>query len=429
MFYSKLRAIILLVLILCYSPSIFAQENYNLALALKDANQNTPSSLLQDILISENVLQQKNFNSKYLPQISISGQATYQSETSGLDINLPGININRLSKDQYKAQLEANQLLFDGGAINLQKKIKSTSSGIETLNAELDMEQVREQIIHIYFSILEIDARIGLLKYKRQDITSMLDKMDAAVKNGTHLKSDWKNMVVEKLNLDQYDIELLAIKENQIKILNILTGNKLNVNTNFELPAEIQSGKTNFSAKPMMRLIDLQKINLNNTKELDLALSRPKASLFLQLGYGKPGLNFLKNEFEPYYLGGFRVQWSLSNLYTKSKDNQINKLGNLKVEIKQKNYQQLLDTKIAGYETEVDKLTRLIKKDREIIQLREEIKNIFSTQLENGSITSTDYLIKLNDENESKINSEVHNIQFIKAQYLLQLHSGQYLSH
>ena len=62
---------------------------------------------------------------------------------------------------------------------------------------------------------------------------------------------------------------------------------------------------------------------------MGLAVSKivPKANLFFQGGYGKPGLNMFINDFDWYYITGIRFSWSLSNLYSYGNENEINQLN------------------------------------------------------------------------------------------------------
>src|SRR4029077_16770465 len=44
-------------------------------------------------------------------------------------------------------------------------------------------------------------------------------------------------------------------------------------------------------------------------QDLVAAQDRPQLSAFGRVGYGKPGLNFISDEFEKYALGGVQLQW------------------------------------------------------------------------------------------------------------------------
>ena len=63
----------------------------------------------------------------------------------------------------------------------------------------------------------------------------------------------------------------------------------------------------------------------------------------------------------------------------------------------------------------IKKYEKLIPKDKEIIKLRNKIVKNAASQLENGVITSTDYIKELNLETQSKIDLETHKIQLLQS--------------
>ena len=88
-----------------------AAKNYPLN-AAKSADQKS-----SDIVID-------NLQKNYLPQVNLSAQATYQSAVTEVPIKNPAFAFEPLSKDQYRALLDVNQLIYDGGSISEQKKIQ-----------------------------------------------------------------------------------------------------------------------------------------------------------------------------------------------------------------------------------------------------------------------------------------------------------------
>ena len=423
---NKFGYLLIICLFLNALPNrVEAQAIYTLEQALSDAVKSAPASLTYDFIKQENLLKLKNLNSRYLPQMTINGQATYQSETTGLDIDLPGFSIPRLSQDQYKVQLDVNQFIYDGGTTAIQRNLADVGSALENAQIDLDVEQIKEQIINIYFGILECGARLEIVAIKRQDMEAVMKKVRTAVNNGVLLNTEFKNLKAEMLGLDQLEDELLALRTGQIKILNILTGKNMDITITFEFPPAVIGTDLNFTSRPMVRLLTLQKSMLDQSKRLDFSLSKPRLMFFAQAGYGKPGLNFLKNEFTPYYIGGIRLQWNLADVYTKSRNNQISTLQMQKIDAKTKSYTKQVEVKLATLQSEMIRSFDQMNADDEIINLRKEIKNTAETQLENGTRTSSEYLMILNDENEAYTNKKIHELQYIKAGYLYNHHAGK----
>ena len=74
--------------------------------------------------------------------------------------------------------------------------------------------------------------------------------------------------------------------------------------------------------------------------------------------------------------------------------------------------------------SELQKYNELIATDKDIIRLREKIKQTSASQLENGTITSIDYLTYVNAEDQARQNMILHQVQLSMAQFNYQTTSG-----
>ena len=144
--------------------------------------------------------------------------------------------------------------------------------------------------------------------------------------------------------------------------------------------------------------------------------NKPKASIFLQSGYGKPGLNLLKDEFAFFYTTGIRFNWAFGGLYTQKKEKQLIDLNKKFVAIQKETFLLNTNTALKQQQSEVDKLKQLIGKDNEIIGLRIKVKDAAKAQLENGVITANDYLREVNAEDQSRQSLITHQIQLLQSQ-------------
>jgi outer membrane protein TolC len=163
---------------------------------------------------------------------------------------------------------------------------------------------------------------------------------------------------------------------------------------------------------------------IENQRGLTLAKILPKASLFFQGGYGKPTLDMLKNNFDWYYVAGLRLTWAISNLYTNSNENEINLLNKNIIDVQQETFSLNTNIAIEQQLIEINKLKELINVDEEIIELRTSVKESVKSQLENGVVTSSDYIRELNSEDRAKQNLAIHTIQLLMVQYKHKLTVG-----
>lgn len=73
-----------------------------------------PLAKQADLLKRKSTYEINNLNKGKLPKIDLNAQTTYQSEVTQLPIRSPNVTINPLNKDQYRATLDVNQLLYNG---------------------------------------------------------------------------------------------------------------------------------------------------------------------------------------------------------------------------------------------------------------------------------------------------------------------------
>lgn len=396
-------------------PSAFAQ--LTLDQCYEKARQNFPLIKQKDLLVSTRDFTIANARSGYLPQLTISGQATYQSDVTKVPLEVPGFTIKTLPKDQYKIYAEVNQSLYDGGTIKRQNAISETNALVEDQKVEVELYKIRERINQIYFGVLLLDEQLVQVDLIKRDLESSIQKVESSIQNGVAFKTNADILQAEMLKTDQRTIELKAGKQAYLSMLGIFIGEELNSNTKLERPTDVRAAEDPNIARPEMTLYTYQsqlftaQQQLNNTKIL------PRFGLFVQGGYGRPALNLLEPNFDTYYIGGLRLSWNLSGLYNTKRDKQQLNINLQGVDVQRQSF--LFNTKLTlkQQHSDISKLNDLIAVDEQIITLREKIKNTAKAQLDNGVITANDYLRELNAEDQAKQNLSLHKIQLLMTEY------------
>ncbi|HOJ90725.1 MAG TPA: TolC family protein [Saprospiraceae bacterium] len=363
-----------------------------------------------------------NANKSYLPQFNIGGQATYQSEVTHIPISLPNVKVSELSKDQYKLYGEVSQAVTDLFTTKDYRELISANAEIEGQKIEVELYKLKERISNLFFGILLIDAQIQQTELLKKDIQSGIDKVSVAIAYGTALKSSADNLKAELLKANQRTIELKSNRSGYAAMLSYFIDQTVDETTFLIKPSpQIILSAIN---RPELKLFDLQKRTFEVQNKLIKAKNLPRLNLFLQGGLGRPALNMLSNDVNLYYLAGLRLNWNLAGLYTYKNEKQILSLNQKGLDIQKEIF--LFNTNVILHQqnSEVSKMQELIETDNSIITLRESIKNKTKVQLENGTATSTDYLIDVNAQDQAAQNLILHQIQFLMTQYNYQITSG-----
>ena len=358
----------------------------------------------------------ENLQKGFLPQLTVNGQGTYQSDVTGFNISFGGINIQPPDKDQYKVVGDLNQLIYDGGVIRQQKVAAQLNADVQQQQVEVELYQLKDRVNQVYLSILFLDEEIKQASLTKQDILSGIKRVDVQVKNGVALRSGLNQLQAQSLQNDQRTIELKETRKGLIQTLALFLNQSLNEETiAFERPVVNVNGDSSIS-RPELKLYNDQSSLALHQSKLITSKNLPKVSLFAQGGYGKPGLDFLKNESVWFYTGGVRFTWPFGGLYTIKKEKQQTEVNKEMIDVQKETFILNTNTTLKKQWSEIEKYIQIEGRDEEIIDLREQVKKASLAQLENGVITADDYLRMVNEEDQARQSLIIHQIQLLQAQ-------------
>ena len=395
--------------------SLNAQESVTLKETQQLAKEHYPLIKRNGLIEKTQTYTLENIAKGWLPQINVVGQATYQNEVTQLPFTLPNSSVEPLSKDQYKVYADIQQTVYDGGLISNQKKLAKIQSETEIQKNEVELDQLEERINQIYFGILQSQEQMQQTEITKNDLENGLKKANAQLQFGTILRSQVDVLKAQLIGLQQRQIEVQSLRKNLIETLSLFTKKDFNENTIFEKPEKLLL--TSENNRTELKLFSLQQQFLETQKSLVQSKNLPKLGAFFQGGYGKPGFNMLRNEFDVFYISGLRLQIPISGYYTKKNDLALLNTQQQDLEIQKENFLFNQNFSTIRNNEELEKLQKLIQKDEELIVLRQSIKKASLAQLENGVINTSDYLREVNAEEQARIQKTTHEIQFLLTQY------------
>jgi len=365
-----------------------------------------------------------NLSKGYLPQVTLNGQASYQSDVTTIRVPIPGISIETLSKDQYKFTADLNQTIYDGGMISQQQQVQKLNGIVEDQKVEVELYKLKERVYQVYMSILYIDEQIKQVELVKKDLNTGINRVQAQVDNGTAFKSNVNMIKAELVNANQRTIELTATRKGLIDVLSLFLNTPLSYNVQLVKP-NIIVALTDSIIRPEILLYREQSDLLQQQTKLIDAKNLPKASLFAQGGYGRPGLNMLDNSFDLFAIGGVRIIWPLGGYYTSKKEKQLVTINKQSIDVQKQTFLLNTNTQVKQQQAEIDKLQQLVQSDQELIRLRQSVKEASDAQLENGVITASDYVREVNAEDQARQALITHQLQLLQAQVMLQTLTGK----
>lgn len=419
--YKKLLTSFFILLILS-SAGIASPDTLTLEQAYKLAKNNFP--LLKKKMHYEKSLQLKlrNLDTRRLPDLKTIGSATYQSDVVSFPFSIPGTEPLDLPHERFQLYLDVNQIIYDGGFTVSQKHLVEQESRINNQQLEVDLQKLKEQVLNIYFSIRIFKMSEEILKNSKDLLLQKQQILNSSYKGGIINEAAVLKLDAEILQLDQRIEETSAQLVIYLETLSILTGSEISPTTQF-ISADIDIPASNPINRPELELLsEKQELQAGLMKLEDIKF-RPKISAFGQAGLGYPNpFNLFDNSFSPYYLVGARLSWNFWSWGNKKREKEILHINSELMEAEKENLEQSFHIQLQNYLKKKEELELKVNRDTELVDARERIRNITSTQLDAGIIGSGEYIEAVHQEEEARLKLEMHKIQLIlaKANYLNQ---------
>ncbi len=414
----------LLIILFLPVQMAFGQQAISLDSCYNWARENYPNLKQADIWQEITSLKKENVKTNYLPQLTLNGQATYQSAVTKVDVSMPGITIPSVSKDQYKAYAEVKQSIWDGGISEASSKLEDAILQSNLSQLEVEMYKLNNQVSQAFFTALAIDQQKDVLAAQKEVLKEKLKAAQSGIRNQVVEKSAALALKAEILNIEQNEIQLDAGKKTALNMLSILTGKNINSGSELDYKPAQPNNNEGFQ-RPENELFFAQKTQLQFQSDV-LAKSRnPKVFGFGQAGYGKPGLNMLKDKFDTYYLVGVGLSWNAFDWKKTSRQKQILQLQSQMISQQEETFNQNMELLLTQQEEQINKLEKLLDSDSKMVTLRSEISQTSASKLENGTITTSDYIQDVQAETIAKLNIKIHRTQLNESREKYNLIKGK----
>jgi len=388
------------------------------------AERNYPLISQYGLIEKTTDLTMSNLSKGWLPQVTASAQATYQSDVVAWPDQMQtiyqqmGLDMKGLKKDQYKVGIDVQQMVFDGGAISSQRDIAREQGRVQEAQTEVTMYQVRRRVNEMYFGLLMLDEQIAL----NNDLQSLLaaneQKLSSMWKRGTASESDYQAVKAERLNVMQQATTLDAQRRAVMRMLSAFCGMEV---THVEKPALIALPSQDVAQRPELKAIDAQLSLANAQERLLNAALRPRLSLFASGFYGYPGYNMfddmMSHDWSWNGMVGARLSWNLGAFYTHRNDKAKIRLQRDMAETSREVFLFNNRLELIQQNENIEQYRRLMNDDEEIIALRSSVRKAAESKLAHGIIDVNDLVKEINAENAARVQQSMHEIKLLKEVY------------
>ena len=388
------------------------------------AERNYPLIQQYGLIDKTTELTEANIQKGWLPQVSVSAQATLQSDVTAFPDQMQqmykamGIDMKGLSKDQYRVGVDVQQMVYDGGVIKSRKEIAREQGNVQTAQNEVNMYNVRKRVNEMYFGLLLLDEQIKLNANLQNLLSANEKKLASMQKNGTAAESDYLNVKAERLNVVQKMTDMQAQRKALVRLLSIFCG--IEVKNPVKPPLNSKRSTLN-SERPELKAINAQ-LRLADAQEkaLDASLM-PKFGVFAQGFYGYPGYNVFEDMMNRQWslngMIGARLTWNIGAFYTRKNDKEKIQVQRKTAETNRSVFLFNNNLEQIQQNEDIGRYRKLMADDEEIINLRSSIRKAAESRLSHGIIDVNDLVKEITNENAAKVQQCVHEIEILKEIY------------
>ena len=391
------------------------------------AREHYPEIGQYDLISRTEQFNLSNAAKAWIPQVALSGQATYQSATPTYPeafktiMQASGVEMTGIRKDQYRIAIDITQNIWDGGQSKANKAIVAAEAVEQRSRVDVSLYDLQSRVDGLYFGILLLDERVEQTKAMIDVLESNLNRMRVYYENGVALRSDVDMIEAELLTAQQQLGQVESSRTSYRRMLELFIGQSL-ISDKLERPA-VPAIQGNTSTRPEFALLDAQENRLVTQRIAVNSSVMPRFGAFAQGYYGYPGMDMFKgmvsSEWTLNAIVGLHVSWNIGAFYTKH--NNLGKINTaqqqLAVQRELLNFNtQILTTQDDG---EITRLHKTVENDARIVELRRSVRMAAESKLKNGVIDATDLLRTITDETTAALNRNMHEIELLQAIYRL----------
>lgn len=366
-----------------------------------------------------------NAERSWIPQVSLSAQFSYQSAVTAFPDDMKdvfekmGVNIKGLNHEQYKAAVNVNQKIWDGGQSGNERRTAEAKSAVQSAETDVNMYAIRDRVNQLFFGILLQDAQLEQNRILQTQLKSNVSLLQSYYNNGIAMLCDVEMMEAELLSAQQQLTKIEASRDAFVSMLMIMTGH--------EIPALILPEEEGVNVadinRPELEYLHQQNQQLNENARSVRSLANPQISGFAEGFYGNPGLNLFKSMFENKwtwnFMGGIKVQWNVSSFYTRKNDLNKIKLAQEMINVQRNVFLFNNRLEVSQQQHAINKMREMLAQDAKIIALRTSVRQAYEQKLKNGIIETNDLLKEITNENQARIAELTHRIELLQNIYNL----------
>lgn len=416
-----MKRIALFSILMLLASALMSQRTVTLWQCYDSAAVASPLSGERELYAGMTQLRDQNLAVTWFPSLDLGGSFNYQSDVVDLSdmlssMPVPAGSLPSIPHEQYRATIDLSQVIWDGGMTRSAREVERVVSELNMQQSEADLYRLRDQVNNYFFSLLLVRSQAEVTRVLISELEARAREAASGAENGVVLPVTPDVLKAEIIKAEQAAADLGRRHDALADALEQITGMTGLKDAELILP-QVQVTGNDLKDNPDLQLFDTRSRQLELSKNLLRSQRMPRLFGFAQAGYGNPpGNNFLSDDADIYYSIGAGLKW---NIYDWGKNSNERKtlalqqqLLNIRKSAMEQTLQRLLTVKMA----EIESLREAAASDDELIVIRRRIAAVAASQLQNGTITASQYMTELNNEKQAVIAAAARKISIARAE-------------
>ena len=421
------RARYLVALVALASSHAYAQnvaratgDSLSLATLRADALRIDPRQRQLSLQARATALRLQNIAAERRPSLALDGQAQYQSEVTRIPVSVPNLTIPLPPHDTYDAHLGVQQSIFDP-SVTARRNVERAQLAESQAETRTTLFSLRQELNEAFYTAAIVTERFAEIDGAITDLSARLRETVIRLREGTALPGDTATIAATLLQRRQDRMQLEGDRSAALARLSELVGHPVTerdaliiMNDSAAVAAVWRSIDT-LRARPEFAQFAASRERIASQMAVEAAQEKPRVSAFGRVGYGKPGLDMLSNDFQTYWLAGVQVHWAPWTWGTTSRDRQINEIQRDIVTTNEEAFQRSLRRGVEQSIATMARLDSTLALDEQIVANRERIDGETRAKLREGVVTAADYVDKSTDLLVARLTRIQHRVERAQA--------------
>jgi len=408
--------------LMCVGPAARAQDTLHLAQMEEAALRSDPRVKQRDLLRAASDLRVGVITSDRLPDLSINGFGSHQSDVTKPTLG-PGLIFPDLPKDRYQTTLDISQRLYDGGDVARRREVEQAREAESQAGVDATLYQLRSDVNSAFFSAVLLDQRSKEFETLVTDLRARLDAVRARVEAGTALRGDAAQIEAELMRAVLQRDEARATRRASLAILADLVGRPIDTAVVLALPTD-EPERTNpvdpaaiaaLRQRPEYEQFRSTRFRLEREAAATSVENKPRLFAFGQAGVGLPGLNQFRQSSDAFWQAGLRVEWRPWTWGSAGRTAAALRLEQDVVTTEEEALGRQLARAVATDLEDIERLKSTLADDERIVALRTEVERQARARYDEGTITTPDYVEARTDVLDASLVLDRHRVELAQA--------------